>query len=141
MAHKPKTGPCWHCLLGQTGAESDIAGEAWHRFVREISARPGDPFKANSHGNAVLVINEGVLKSERALPDGRVAVTGFHYPGDVVEMPAAVARETAFEAVTACRACEVDLSQARDSCGNTRRCSTASPNTPWREFAPTKAGS
>lgn len=112
MAHRPKKDRCRDCLLEQTGINAGIANDDLRRFVTRIAIGPGETFRVERAGNTVLVIGEGVIKSERRLADGRVAVTGFHYPGDVVEIPASVARETVFEAVTRCRVCEVDLKQA-----------------------------
>ena len=112
MVRTPKTGRCWNCLLEQTGTDAGVAEDDRLRFVTEVVAGPGDTFRVERAGHAVLVIGEGVVKSERGLADGRVAVTGFHYPGDVMEVPAPIARETVFEAVTRCRIREIDLKQA-----------------------------
>jgi CRP-like cAMP-binding protein len=112
MVRMPKSGRCWDRLLGLTGDDAGISPEVRHRVVTEVTVEAGDIFRGERSGTAVLLIGEGLLKSERGLPEGRVAVTGFHYPGDVVEVPLPIARETVFEAVTRCQLCKIDLQEA-----------------------------
>jgi CRP/FNR family transcriptional regulator len=112
MVRMPKSGRCWDRLLGLTGDDVGISPEVRHRVVTEVTVEAGDTFRVERSGSAVLLIDEGMLKSERGLPDGRVAVTGFHYPGDVVEVPLPIARETVFEAVTRCQLRQIDLQKA-----------------------------
>jgi CRP-like cAMP-binding protein len=112
MVRMPRKGRCWDRLLGLTGADVGVSPEVRLRFTTEVTAESGDTFRVERSGSAVLLIGDGMLKSERGLPDGSVAVTGFHYPGDVVEVPFPIARETVFEAVTHCQLREIDLQEA-----------------------------
>lgn len=110
MKRKRNKAVCYCCVLGQDGPNAAIGEEDRRRFVRDLTVKPGAVIKAESGTHTALVIREGVGKSLRWLDESHAAVTGFHYPSDVLELPKNT--QTEFEAITRCSICEVDIEKA-----------------------------